>query len=86
MRLLVIVLFFCQISIAVAAEATRPVKINYQYKKYEHFDLGDLEVQGNLVAPGDLSVKEQGAHLMDRKLFIRANFDGEMRRDILDLR
>ncbi len=61
-------------------------QINYQYKKYERFDLGDLEVQGNLIAPGDLSVKAQGANLMDRNLYNRSDFNKEMRSDVLDLR
>ncbi|OFZ17320.1 MAG: hypothetical protein A2X86_02380 [Bdellovibrionales bacterium GWA2_49_15] len=84
MRTLLAILLLCQISFA--AETSKPAKVNYQYKKYEHFDLGDLEVQGNLIAPGDLSVKDQGAHLMDRNLYIRNNFDKEMRTDVLDLR
>ena len=86
MRILLIVLLLCQVSFS--AESSKPAKVNYQYKKYEHFDLGDLEVQGNLIAPGDLSVsvKDQGAHRMDRNVWIRTDFDNEMRRDVLDLR
>jgi len=61
-------------------------KIIYQYKKYERFDLGDLEVQGNIIAPGDLSVKEKGANLMGRPLYDRREFSKEISLDVHELR
>ena len=35
-----------------------------KYKKYESFDLGNLEIKGKIIAPGDLTVKERA-----RKVF-----------------
>ncbi len=49
----------------------------YEYKKYERFDLGDLEVRGELLAPGDISVQER-----DRQRF---EVDLYERKDSLDL-
>ena len=43
----------------------------YMYKKYEKFDLGDLEVKGELVAPGDISVDERERVREEMDLFIR---------------
>ncbi len=87
MKTLLILLLGMQI--AVAAEKNKSPKeapVSYQYKKYEHFDLGDLEVQGNIVAPGDLSIKGRSAQLIDRTLDIRVDFNQQMRSDVLDLR
>jgi hypothetical protein len=46
-------------------------KIIYEYKKYEKFDLGDLEIKGQLIAPGDLSVRERERKRMEIPLFHR---------------
>lgn len=48
--------------------------IIYKYKKYEKFDLGELEIKGNIIAPGDLTtsnlkVKKLGIHLYERHKF-----------------
>ena len=60
-------------------------KVVIKYKKYESFDLGDLEIEGKLLVPGDLSIKEYQRKKFKRKLFERRNFDPEMRRDIKNL-
>ncbi len=46
--------------------------IIYKYKKYEKFDLGELEIKGSIIAPGDLStaqlkVKKQNVFIYERK-------------------
>lgn len=45
----------------------------YQYKKYEKFDLGDLEVKGELLAPGDITVQERERKRFRMDLFERKN-------------
>ncbi|MGB0453501.1 MAG: hypothetical protein ACPGJV_07280 [Bacteriovoracaceae bacterium] len=57
-----------------------------QYKKYESFDLGELEVKGRIIAPGDLSVKERSRKVFKRDLYERYNFDQEIKEDIKNLR
>ena len=50
-------------------------KIIYKYKEYEKVDLGNLEIKGEIMAPGDLSVKERARKDFDLLLFERSDFD-----------
>lgn len=61
-------------------------KVIYQYKKYEKFDLGNLEVKGQLIAPGDISVRERERRRFEMDLFNRDNFDSFISKDIESLR
>lgn len=61
-------------------------KVIYQYKKYEKFDLGNLEVKGQLIAPGDISVRERERKRFELDLFTRKNFDSFQKKDIDSLR
>jgi hypothetical protein len=61
-------------------------KVIYQYKKYEKFDLGNLEVKGQLIAPGDISVRERERRRFEMDLFIRDNFDSFIAKDVESLR
>jgi hypothetical protein len=57
-----------------------------EYKKYESFDLGNLEVKGQILAPGDLSVKERDRKVFERALYERYEFNKESKQDIRNLR
>jgi hypothetical protein len=61
-------------------------KVIYEYKKYEKFDLGNLEVKGELIAPGDLTVRERDRKRFSLDLFTRKDFDSIQRRDVDSLR
>jgi len=61
-------------------------KVIYQYKKYEKFDLGDMEVKGQLIAPGDLSVRERERRRFELDLYNRADFEDKIQHDIKTLR
>ncbi len=61
-------------------------KVIYQYKKYEKFDLGNLEVKGQLIAPGDISVRERERKRFEMDLFNRDNFDSFIAKDVESLR
>jgi len=61
-------------------------KIIYQYKKYEKFDLGNLEVKGQLIAPGDISVRERDRKRFELDLYTRKDFDLFIKKDIESLR
>jgi hypothetical protein len=61
-------------------------RVIYEYKKYEKFDLGDLEVKGQLIAPGDLSVRERDRRRFELDLYNRAEFDDMTAHDINTLR
>lgn len=72
---------------AIAQEAPpTEQKVIYQYKKYEKFDLGNLEVKGQLIAPGDISVRERERKRFELDLYTRKNFDSFQRKDIDSLR
>jgi hypothetical protein len=82
MRLFFYILGFYMMSEAYGDEQ----KVIYQYKKYEKFDLGNLEVKGQLIAPGDISVRERERRRFEMDLFIRDNFDSFIAKDVESLR
>ena len=61
-------------------------KVIYQYKKYEKFDLGNLEVKGQLIAPGDISVRERERRRFELDLYTRKDFDSFIKKDVESLR
>lgn len=61
-------------------------KVIYKYKQYEKFDLGDMEIKGSIIAPGDLSVKERRRKVFKRDLLEKTNFDHLIIQDIKYLR
>ena len=67
-------------------EAYGDDKVIYQYKKYEKFDLGNLEVKGQLIAPGDISVRERERRRFEMDLYSRKDFDGFIKKDVESLR
>lgn len=67
------------------APPTEP-RVIYQYKKYEKFDLGNLEVKGQLIAPGDISVRERERKRFALDLYTRKNFDTFQKKDVDSLR
>jgi len=69
---------------SVAAESEKGVIV--KYKQYESFDLGNLEVKGQIIAPGDISVQERERKKFYRKLMLRKSFDRESKSDIKNLR
>lgn len=67
-------------------DALSEEKVIYEYKKYEKFDLGNLEVKGELIAPGDISVRERERRRFELDLHTRRNFDDFIKNDIDSLR
>lgn len=61
-------------------------KIIYKYKEYEKFDLGDMEIKGDIIAPGDLSVRERSRKKFNETLFKRNDFDQNTINDIKFMR
>ncbi|MCB9062233.1 MAG: hypothetical protein H6622_12000 [Halobacteriovoraceae bacterium] len=60
--------------------------VRIKFKKYERIDLGDLEIKGNIISPGDLSVKQRERRTFNRNLYDRTNFDKENKVDVVNLR
>lgn len=61
-------------------------KVIYKYKEYEKFDLGDMEIKGSIIAPGDISVKERRRKVFERDLLQRDDFDKKIIEEIKFLR
>lgn len=61
-------------------------KVIYKYKEYEKFDLGDMEIKGSIIAPGDISVKERRRKVFERDLMRRDDFDKKIIEEIKFLR
>ena len=55
-------------------------KVVYQYKEYERIDLGDFSIQGDIITPGDLSVKERKNQFLNSDLYERQNFNDHSER------
>ncbi len=68
------------------AQETKNSEIVYKYKDYDVIDLGSLEVKGEIVAPGDLTVIERDKKEFDKRLLEKNNFDLEIKREIENLR
>lgn len=58
----------------------------YKYKEYEVIDLGSLEIKGQIMAPGDLTVNERERPVFKRSLLEKENFDFENKREVENLR
>lgn len=61
-------------------------KVVYKYKEYEKFDLGDMEIKGKIIAPGDISVKERRRKVFERDLLHRDDFNKKIIEEIKFLR
>ncbi len=86
MKKLVISLLLATLVPTAQAQSKQKKNVIIKYKQYETFDLGNLEIKGKIIAPGDLSVKERQRKRFSRPLFERDDFDPEVRRDIQNLR
>lgn len=69
MKYLTLVFLFSSGVYAQAPEA--PAKVIYQYKKYEKFDLGNLDLNGELIVPGEVSVRERERFKINMDLYER---------------
>ncbi len=70
----------------VSAEAEDAKDMVYKYKEYEVIDLGSMEIKGQIIAPGDLTVNERSRKIFERSLLEKSNFDYENKREIENLR
>lgn len=66
---------------ATIAEAQDDEKVIYKYKTYERIDLGNLEVKGEVIAPGDLSGKKRAIRNIRKNSFERTNFRDHFSRE-----
>lgn len=84
MKALLVIFTFVFCTGLMAQEASKNVV--YKYKEYEFIDLGSLEIKGQIMAPGDLTVNERERAVFKRSLLEKSNFDFENKREIENLR
>jgi hypothetical protein len=82
MRFILIVL----IVLSTSAFAKKKGKIIYKYKKYEKFDMDDLNIAGDTSNPGDLSINPRFRRKYKNTLPSKPNFNRELRKSILSLK
>lgn len=85
MKLIIISLISLILSFSAFAQEEKK-NVIYKYKEYEVIDLGSLEIKGQIMAPGDLTVNERERQSFKRSLLEKNNFDFENRREIENLR
>ncbi len=79
--------FFCSGFISMSPVGnSEESKIIYEYKKYEKFDFDELGVEGEMGAPGDLSVLSDLRREFQNKLPEKSNFLREMRKSANGIR
>ncbi|EQC44807.1 hypothetical protein [Bacteriovorax sp. Seq25_V] len=61
-------------------------KVIYKYKKYEEINLGEIKVEGELGAPGEITVSERYLRKFKNKLPSKPNFHFEMMRGLEKIR
>lgn len=67
-------------------DAPADPSVNYEYKKYQKFDLGNLSIKGNILTPGDVSVRDRLPSSITHDVYDRKNFNDHMDKDIQDIR
>lgn len=60
--------------------------VNYEYQKYQKFDLGNLAIKGNILTPGDVSVRDRLPSSIVNDVFNRKDFNDNMNKDIQDIK
>lgn len=85
MKTLIIISTLLSLNVFAADEAAPKPKV-YKYKEYEVIDLGSMEIKGQIIAPGDLTVNERERKVFKRSLLEKNNFDFENKREIENLR
>ena len=75
---------FCSFS---QEQATGEVgtEVEIKYRKYEKFNLKDLVIDGKIIVPGDLTVKELGEVDLRRNLYEKPHFKNEIFRDLKNM-
>ncbi len=80
-NIFIILLLFFVSSIVIAKR-----KVIFKYKSKEVIDLGNLEIKGSVIAPGDISIKQRRRKKFDQNLLEMPDFDRECKEDIENLR
>ena len=81
------IVIFNFISVQVAfCQKSNNKKIYYEYKKYEKFDFGAIDVEGGTSSPGDLSISPRFRKKFRNKIPERKQFNNEMKKALDSVR
>lgn len=93
--LLIFLLFISSLSVLgqqkVKAKKTRKVrkaskgkggKVIYEYRKFEEFDFDAIDIEGNVLAPGDLSIQQRYKKSFRNKIPERKEFNRAIEKSI----
>lgn len=61
-------------------------KIIYKYKKFEEINLDEIKVEGDMGAPGEITISERYLRNFKNKLPSKPNFNFEMMRSLERIR
>lgn len=61
-------------------------KIIYKYKKFEEINLDEINVEGDMGAPGEITISERYLRSFKNKLPSKPNFNFEMMRSLERIR
>ena len=62
--------------------ASEKKKVIYKYKKYEKFDFEKMSIEGDIEAPGDLSIVTRFQRKFSNRLPYRKSFAKEQRKSV----
>lgn len=85
-RILVGLFFVFSLNIKAFSQNKDEKNVVYKYKSYEKFDLGDMSIKGDVITPGDISVKKRQFRRFRQSLYHRYNFADKVKEDFKDLR
>jgi len=85
MKIIILTIALISMNAFAAEDSAGKTKV-YKYKEYEVIDLGSMEIKGQIIAPGDLTVNERERKVFKRSLLEKTNFDFENKREIENLR
>jgi hypothetical protein len=83
MKSLIVLLLLSNLSFA---KSKKKRKVIYKYKKYEKFEMDDINIAGDTSNPGDLSINPRFRKKFKNQLPSKPNFNREFRKSILSLK
>lgn len=81
-----LILIISILFVSFVASAKDKKNINYEYKKFEKFDFGVIDVEGGSSSPGDLSISPRFRKKFRNKIPERKQFHNEMKRALDSVR
>ena len=85
MKILFIIMLLCFTTLSFAQKSSEK-KVYYEYKKYEKFDFGAIDVEGGASSPGDLSISPRFRKKFRNKIPERKQFNNEMKKALDSVR